>query len=118
MSAWDKQKVLGLMRLEIDNIRRRGFGAYFRESVLCLNTHKLVKSDTREGCALLVYVPEERKRDEVPCVHIRLDNEGNTVAELSKSSDREALEEKIIGWLERTADELEREILADREKRQ
>ncbi len=118
MSTWDKQKVLGLIRLEIDNIRRRGFGAYFRDSVLCINSHKLVKSDTCEGCALLMYVPEEHKDNEVPCFHIRLDAGGDTVATLSKTGDRKELEERIVSWLERTADNLEREILAEREKRQ
>ena len=32
----DKREVIGLLRLEIENIRRRGFGALFRESILCL----------------------------------------------------------------------------------
>ncbi len=118
MNTWDKQKVLGLIRLEIDNIRRRGFRAYFHDSLLCLNAHKRVKSDTCQGCALLMYVPEEHKGDEVPCFHITLDDGGETAATLSKSGDRQELEEKIVRWLERTADNLEREILAEREKRQ
>ncbi len=117
MSTWDKQKVLGLMRLEIDNIRRHGFRGYFRDSVLCVNTHKLVKSDACEGCALLMYVPEEHKRDAAPCVHITLDAGGETVASLSKAGLGSELEQKILDWLERTADNLEREILAERVRR-
>jgi hypothetical protein len=113
----DKQKVLGLIRLEIDNIRRRGFSAYFRDSILCINAHKLVKSDTCEDCALLMYVPEQRKQTEVPCFHIVLNAEGDTVGELARAGDRQGLEAEIIAWLERTADELEGEILAERGKR-
>lgn len=117
MSTWDKQKVLGMIRLEIDNIRRQGFRGYFRDSVLCINTHKLLKSDTCEGCALLLYVPQEHKGEAVPCVHITLDAGGDTVASLSKAGLSSEIEQKILDWLERTADNLEHEILAERVKR-
>ena len=116
MSTWDKQKVLGMIRLEIDNIQRHGFRGYFRDSVLCANTHKLVKSDTCEGCALLLYVPQEHQGDAVPCVHIRLDDDGHTVESLSKAGLGTEIEQKILDWLERTADSLEHEILAERVK--
>jgi hypothetical protein len=39
------------------------------------------------------------------------------VGELARAGDRQGLEAEIIAWLERTADELEREILAERGKR-
>ena len=116
-SSWDKREVIGLLRLEIENIRRRGFGACFRDSVLCLNAGRSLPEEKCEGCVLLELVPPESRRLPRPCFHIPLDSSGQTLTTLSRTASREKCEQSVLAWVERTLEWLEAEVAAERRRK-
>lgn len=111
--AWDKREVIGLLRLEIENIRRRGFGARFRDSVLCLNAG-LADTESCEQCILMDFVPPEQRKQPQPCFHIPLDAEGRTLEVLSRQAGRREREQAVLAWLERTLERMQKELAAQR----
>jgi len=112
--AWDRREIIGLLRLEIENIRQRGFGPYFRDSVLCINAGKTLHADPCDQCLLLEFVPEEARKEPVPCYHIPLNAAGETVASLHGQPAAKQLEAAVLGWMEATASRLEKEFDDDR----
>lgn len=112
--SWDKRQVLGLLRLEIENIRRRGTGAYFRDSVVCLNAGKSIPTDPCTNCVLLNLVPPEARHQPLPCSYIPLDDAGQTLQILARNASREQCQKAILAWMERTADRLEKELAEER----
>lgn len=113
---WDKREVIGLLRLEIENIRRRGFGVLFRESVLCLNRGESFPTEPCRHCVLAEFVPPERRHGSVPCFDIPLDDAGRTWETLRRRAGREECEQAVLAWLERTLARLEKELAAERAK--
>lgn len=114
--AWDKREVLGLLRMEMENIRRRGFGLYFRDSVLCINAGK-VESDSCDQCLLHQFVPPDFKDAEVPCSHIPLNAAGDTLDSLRRKGTRKELEAAVLAWMEAAAARLEKEVEQERAAR-
>lgn len=112
--TWDKREIIGLLRLEIENIHRRGFGAYFRDSVLCLNAGLTSPHEKCHQCILLDFAPAEYRQDQQPCLHIPLDDGGNTVKSLMAQGRRRECEQLILAWMERTLTRLESQLAADR----
>lgn len=110
MTDWAKRRVLGLLRIEIDNIRKRGFGGSFRETVLCIHAGTSPPRDCCEGCPLLEFVPPEHRNDLSPCLHIPLGEEGETAQALAAHGDKGYLEKRLLAWLEHTAQKLEKEL--------
>jgi hypothetical protein len=115
--AWDKREVIGLLRMEIENIRKRGFAARFRDTVLCINAGKDPQSDVCSQCLLLQFVPPEYHADPTPCFHIPLNERGDTVTTLSPIANRKELDEAIVGWMERAVVQLQKEVEAERAAR-
>ncbi|MFQ5664308.1 MAG: hypothetical protein ACE5HL_10800 [Terriglobia bacterium] len=113
---WDKRQVIGLLRLEIENIRRRGFGT-FRDTVLCLNAGKSTPAEPCGRCVLLEFVPPQSREQATPCFHIPLDAAGRTVESLTHQADRCAREQAILAWMEQTVGRLEKELAAERARR-
>ena len=113
---WDKREVIGLLRLEIENIRRRGYGALFRESILCLNRGKSFPLEPCSHCVLAEFLPPERRQGPIPCFDIPLDNAGRTLETLSHQASRQECEQAILAWMERTLVQLEKELAAERAK--
>jgi len=112
--AWDKREIVGLLRLEMDNIRQRGFGPYFRDSVLCINAGKSLRADPCDQCLLLKFVPEGARKEAVPCYHIPLNATGETVTSLRGQPAAKQLEAAVLGWMEATVTRLEKELDDDR----
>lgn len=108
--AWDKREIIGLLRMEIESIRQRGFGPYFRDTVLCINAGKTLRADPCEQCLLLRFVPPSAREQNVPCYHIPLNAAGDTIASLREKPDRRQLQSAVLAWMEATAARLEKEF--------
>ncbi len=112
----DRWEVIGSLRLEIEDIRRRGFGALFRESILCLNRGKSFPAEPCRHCVLAEFLPPERRQGPIPCFDIPLDNAGRTLEMLSRQASRQECEQAILAWMERTLAQLEKQLAAERAK--
>lgn len=112
--TWDKREIIGLLRLEIENIRRRGLGATFRDSVLCINAGKSHRADSCDQCLLLEFVPPEAREQGVPCHHIPLSEAGDTIASLIEGSRPREIESAVLAWMESALAQLQKELDQER----
>jgi hypothetical protein len=107
--AANKADVIRLLEAELDLIEGGGYGnpagrpsderPMFSESLACIN-HWLVpghEGGCREDCALMPWVPEQHRKDELPCHFIPLDRSGHTVHSLAGKQSQ--LEEAVKVWL-------------------
>lgn len=114
--AWDKREIIGLLRLEIESIRRRGLGPSFRDSVLCINAGKSHRADSCDQCLLLQFVPPEKQKQGVPCHYIPLNEKGDTLASLEGRPARE-VEAVILAWMETALARLQRDLDEERARK-
>lgn len=64
---------------------------------------------TCPNCALMEFVPSECHSEPVPCHHIRLNDEMETIDSLYRSGTQEEMEEALSRWLRATIKRLEGE---------
>jgi len=120
MDRAQKQHMLEELKLEREFVRRGGYHAsvrdprrqptHLRDSVTCLNVNKSEDLEPCDRCFWYDLVPEERRDREMPCRHIPLDAQGNTVDSLDARGRREEAEEKLLVWLDSTIARLEKEL--------
>ena len=120
MDRAQKQHMLEELKLEREFVRRGGYHAsvrnprreptHLRDSVTCLNVNKSEDLEPCDRCFWYDLVPEERRDREMPCRHIPLDAQGNTVESLDARGRREEAEEKLLVWLDSTIACLEKEL--------
>lgn len=112
--AWDKREIIGLLRLEIENIRERGLGACFRDTVLCINAGKSPGSDRCDQCLLLQFVPRLAREENIPCFHIPLNEVGETLASLAARAEPQERQAAVLAWMEAAGAQLQKELDAER----
>jgi hypothetical protein len=81
----------------------------FRDSPLCLNFESGGPQQRCRRCPLFEFVPEDKRQAFIPCHHIALDEQGETVARMYQNGTQEKLDETVRKWLEATIDKLQRE---------
>lgn len=111
-----KRLAIGLLRLEIENVRKRGLGAV-RSSVLCLARGREASVEPCSDCPLLEFVAPELRNQTLPCLHIPLNDAGCTLASASRPSDPKVCEQLVLTWMERATERLERELAEEQQGR-
>jgi hypothetical protein len=81
----------------------------FRDSITCLNVGQTVRRHPCSDCILWEFVPKESLEEDIPCHHIPLNDDHETISAFENRGDREAAEEALLGWLDRTISKLEEE---------
>ena len=113
----DERDPLELLKAELDFIEKGGYGrsvrtpwkptSVFQDSLSCLNYGYPYRAHPCSACLLDDFVPEGKHSAEVPCHHIPLDAEGETVEELELAENQQLLEEKVKAWLRARIKEIE-----------
>ena len=114
----EKRELLTKLKFELAFIEDGGYGrsvrtphkptSLFQDSLTCLNFGDPSRPHPCGECALMQYVPESRRDEDVPCHHIPLDSEQRTIATLEEGDGEEVLKQ----WLRREIDKLEKELAA------
>jgi len=86
--------------------------SFFQDSATCLNYGLEGRPHPCGKCMLMPFVPENSRSETVPCHHIPLDAEGNTIENLDRGYNRNSVEEAVIGWLKMRIAELEKQLAA------
>jgi hypothetical protein len=107
--AANKADLIRLLEAELDLIEGGGYGLraghppeerpMFSDSLACIN-HWLVPGHDKgceQDCALMQWVPERNKQEELPCHFIPLNSAGQTVQ--SFAGNQALLEEAVKKWL-------------------
>jgi hypothetical protein len=105
VSIETKRRALGLLIIEIENLRRHGFSG-----LLCMGVGTRPPADCCDACPLLELSPPESQDSESPCRQIPLNEQGETVESMAKTRDAAYLEERLLKWMERTVLQLRQEL--------
>jgi len=81
----------------------------FEDSPTCLNGDNTEDRRPCSECILMQLVPEERRKEKVPCRYIHLNKEGGTIDFLYRTGTQQELESTLRTWLTSTIEKLERE---------
>ena len=115
----DDRDILELLKAELNFLEKGGYGrsvktpwfqtSPFQDSPSCacfpLRSH--------DGeCALMRFVPTERREESVPCHFIPLNELEDTAETLETKGDQQQLEESIKTWLRATIRRIEQERAA------
>lgn len=120
--AQDKRDILDVLKFELGFLQDGGYGrpprtpwrapAIFEDSPICPNFCDSGRPYPCESCLLEQFVPEDRKKDSVPCRFIELTKEGQTVEDFYRTSSQAEIEEALAGWLRTQIDRIEKERAA------
>jgi hypothetical protein len=105
----DERDILDLLKDELKFIEQGGYGrsvrtpwqakSPFQDSLTCINYGYPYRAHPCTECHLLDFVSPEHQREEVPCHHIVLGADGETIEDLEAADDQAKLELKLKEWL-------------------
>ena len=111
--------ILHLLRLELAFLENGGYKRSARtpwkpttlilDSPVCPNFFHPEPALSCRDCALVQFVPRERKEEGCPCHHIPLNAPGETLDTLYRWGTQEEREQALRNWLHETIARLERE---------
>jgi hypothetical protein len=117
MSPLNKKDVIQALKLEMSIIEGGGYGRsvrtpwretkLFRDSVTCLNVGEAEKKHPCGECFLIEHVPDSCRETEIPCHHIQLNKDGDTIEDLDRQGRRDEAERLLLEWIKSTIKRLE-----------
>lgn len=118
----DERDKLELLKAELSFIEKGGYGrsvrtpwrptSVFQDSLSCANYGYPYRAHPCHECVLSDFAPEGARAESIPCHHIPLDAEGQTVEGLESEENQQLLEEKVKAWLRAKIKEIEDERAA------
>jgi len=118
----DDRDVLELLKAELNFLKKGGYGRsprepwraqlIFEDSPSCMNYDSKENPAPCAECALMQFVPAEKRGERVPCRHIPLTLDGETLFELYRGGTQQELEDALADWLRATIARLEAEQAA------
>ena len=114
----DKRNLLDVLKFELDFLEQGGYGRLpreawrarfvFEDSPTCMNFSSKDREPCSE-CLLMQFVPAEARKEQTPCIHIRLSVHGETLESLYRTGTQLEIEEALGAWLRKTISRLEAE---------
>jgi len=115
--AKDDRDLLELLKEELSFIEQGGYGrsvrtpwkptSTFQDSLSCINYGYPYRAHPCNECHLIDYVAKEDRATEIPCHHIPLNAQGDTIADLEMSDNQHKMEEEVKEWLRTRIKEIE-----------
>jgi len=115
----DSRDTLELLKAELNFVKKGGYGRsprepwraqlIFEDSPSCMNYDSKHNPAPCAECALMQFVPVEKRGEKVPCRHIPLTESGETLLELYRGGTQLELEDALADWLRREIAKLEAE---------
>ena len=118
----DNRDLLEMLKFELRFLEDGGYGQsphaarraslIFEDSLTCMNFNSQDRRTPCSACLLMKFVPPSRASEQIPCRHIPLNSDGDTLASLYESGTQLEIEEALGNWLRATIHRLERERTA------
>ncbi len=115
----DKRDVLEVLRFELNFLEQGGYGrsvrtpwkptSMFQDSLSCINFNDPGRPHPCSECLLTDFVPQGAQAESVPCHHIPLNQRGETIDTLERTSNQVELEDALRHWLRATIQRIEQE---------
>jgi hypothetical protein len=116
----DTRNLLEVLKFELSFLEQGGYGrsvrtpwkptAMFQDSLTCLNYGEPTRPHPCNECLLYDFVPEPSRNENVPCHHIQLNDQGDTVDSVDRGYNQVEIEEKLRTWLRATIQKLEQQL--------
>ena len=116
----DLKEIIAQLKLERDVLKNGGYGRsvrtpqkptkLFRDSVTCLNYGESAKEHPCYECLLWEWVPADHQGEDVPCHYISLNEQGDSIASLEDSGDRDEAEQALLAWLDSVIGHLQAQL--------
>jgi hypothetical protein len=110
------------LKTELDFIEKGGYGRSvrtpwkmteaFRDSLTCVNYALPEKAHPCSECHLIDFVPHNKRREELPCHAIPLNDAGDTVESLELENNQAKLEVVLKEWMRDKIKQIEAERAA------
>jgi hypothetical protein len=117
----DNRDTLEVLKAELNFVTKGGYGRSPREprranlaledSPTCMNYDSKTSPAPCAECLLMQFVPAEKLGEKVPCRHIPITPEGDTLLHLYRGGTEQEIEEALASWLKREIAKLENEGL-------
>ena len=114
-----ERKLLEVLKAELVFLEKGGYSGsvrqpwryqlFFEDSPTCTNYSLRVHSEPCSECVLMPAVPAALRGEKIPCRHIPLNEEGETLDSLYRYADRPEIEEVFGTWLRSAISKLEEE---------
>ena len=109
--------MLEMLKFELRFLEDGGYGQsphaarraslIFEDSLTCMNFNSQDRTPC-SACLLMKFVPPGRATEQIPCRHIPLSKDGETLASLYESDATQSeIEQALANWLRATIDRLE-----------
>jgi len=120
----DDRDLLEVLRFELQVLERGGYGSsprepwrqhlVFEDSLTCMNYDQKDHPEPCGDCILMQLVPPEQREQKIPCRHIPLTKEGETLEHLYKYGTQQEIEDAMRDWLRATIARIEDERAKDK----
>ena len=107
--ARDDRDLLELLKEELAFIEQGGYGrsvrtpwkptSTFQDSLSCINYGYPYRAHPCNECQFIDFVSREDRATDIPCHHIPLNAQGETIADLELTDNQHKLEEEVKAWL-------------------
>jgi hypothetical protein len=115
----DERDILELLKNELAFIESGGYGrsvrtpwllkSVFQDSLSCINYGYPYRAHPCNECHLLEFVTPEHRLDQIPCHHIPLNTDGETIEDLELQDNQAKLEREVVRWLRDRIKQIEEE---------
>ena len=113
----DDRNLLEVLKFELNFLEKGGYGRSprepwkptlaFEDSPTCMNYDTKADPEPCDACVLMQLVPPEARGEKIPCRHIPITAEGETVDYFYRWGTQEELEGAMKAWLRKKIQELE-----------
>lgn len=115
----DKRDILEVLKFELSFLEQGGYGrsvrtpwkptSIFQDSLSCINFNDPERPHPCSECLLNDLVPDKAQGESVPCHHIPLNPDGETVDTMERQYNQAELEAAVKEWLRATIQRIEQE---------
>ena len=115
----DSRDILDVLKFELNFLEQGGYGrsvrtpwkptSVFQDSLSCVNFNDPARPHACNECLLSDFVPAEHAGESIPCHHIPLNQDGETVDTMERQYTQPELEEAVKEWLRALILRLEKE---------
>lgn len=112
----DQRDILAVLKSELTFLEQGGYARQgaaswrpliFEDSPTCPNYNDHSRPHACAECALVQLVPESQRSQAVPCRHIRITDDGETIEDFYQWGTQQELEWALMKWLRAKITELE-----------
>lgn len=117
--ASDTRDILEVLKFELDFLEQGGYGrsvrtpwkstSIFQDSISCINFNDPDRPHPCCKCKLNDLVPPDKQVEDVPCHHIPLNPQGETIYSMERQGTQSELEEAVRVWLRQTIQQMEQQ---------